>query len=389
MSDAGESRDKEIWNRLGVLVRDARKALGYRNLEAFGAACDLAKRTVSAIESGERTNYSAQTLERLEAGLNWPRGTIERVLADPDFDPAKSIEQSGVGLLFRRPEFDPSPVQVGVDAVIKVCDVLDQAAASVRSVKSSRTRADDGELPQLAAAVIPVCWIYILRMVETNCYPGEDLHPAVRPSYDAFFKIQKIFSAPSDLSSYAQWLVGDRPNTTKADRDRYHRRWEDSVHPLSEDGVPASISGGLFRPPTLDDSPVMVDVDLIVHVIEVLTAIAEAHGSGKSKAKAKAAQQDNPALWSLAVASLQLCWPYVTRLVEDNVKPGVEVNPAVRQQYNAFRDVQAIFAPDDSTALYVQWLTGDVDGIGDQIRQRYLQRWNASKHQRKITKRAE
>ena len=49
----------------------------------------------------------------------------------------------------------------------------------------------------------------------------------------------------------------------------------------------------------------------------------------------------------LAAASLRVCWPYITRLVEDNVTPGVDVNPAVDQQYTVFRDMQMFFAPDD------------------------------------------
>jgi hypothetical protein len=382
--DAVNSEESGAWIRLGALVRETRKTLGYRSFEAFADKCGFSARVASAIEAGERTNYSAQTLELLEAGLGWPRGTVERVVTEPDFDPATSTVQPGTSMLFRPPHFDPDPVPVPVEAVIEVCGALDQAAETVRAAEGAGTRAGTDDLRELAAAVLPVCWIHILRMVEQNCSPGEHLSPAARPSYDAFVKIQEMFSPPGDLSAYAQWLVGDRPDTDKTDRDRYHRRWADSVHPLPEGERRISAAGWLFRPLSGDDSPVMVDRDVIVRVIEVLTAIARAHGLGESTTRVDAARQDNPVLWSLAAASLLLCWPYITRTVEDNVIPGVEVNPAVGQQYTMFRDVAVFFAPDDGTALlYVRWLTGDIDDTSAQTRQRYLRRWNESRHKRR------
>lgn len=375
------SAENSAWIRLGARIREARKALGYSSFEAFAEACGFSARVASAIEAGERTNYSVPTLERLETGLGWSSGTVQRVLSEPDFDPATTTAQRGGGMLFRPPDYGPNTVPVAVDSVIEVCEVLDQAAASAS--------AGAGELRQLAATVLPVCWLYILPIIQNNCVPVEYVHPAGRLIYDGWVKVREEFSSPDDLSSYAQWLVGDRPDTGKADRDRYRRRWEASVqHALSEGETPISVGGGLFRPLRRDDSPVMVDRDMIVRVIEVLCAIAEAHGLGKSTTDAEADRRDDRVLWLLAAASLRVCWPYITRLVEDNVTPGVEVNPAVDQQYTVFRDMQMFFAPDDRTGMYTQWLTGKLDDVDDKTRQRYLQRWHESRHKRMAAKRA-
>lgn len=67
------------WAALAERVRERRVALGLRqsDLEALGGPSNG---TVRNIEQAARTKYSARTLAQLEAALQWPRGTANRIL---------------------------------------------------------------------------------------------------------------------------------------------------------------------------------------------------------------------------------------------------------------------------------------------------------------------
>src|SRR5688500_6253529 len=68
------------WSRLGAVVRTERARLGYRTLADLAARTGLGVRTLSDLERGARSSYSAETLAAVEAALGWEPGSVRRIL---------------------------------------------------------------------------------------------------------------------------------------------------------------------------------------------------------------------------------------------------------------------------------------------------------------------
>lgn len=218
-----ENADAEGWLRLGGFAREARLSIGYSNREDFAEACNISVRVLADFESGKRTNFSERVLSRLESGLGWPAGTIDQAVFDPDFVPPKPTV--GGDLLFRPPVFDRQPVPVEVSTVEKTVSLLTEIA---REQGTGKKPSPDSQISRIAAASVALCWPYVIRLVEDNCLPGNELHPSVRPLYEAFLGVQAQF-APNDTSGrYAQWLAGDLPDAPEIARRRYSERWAES-----------------------------------------------------------------------------------------------------------------------------------------------------------------
>lgn len=209
--------ERDAHSHRGSAVRQARIALGYTNRENFAAACNVSVRVLSDLESAARSNFSDRVLARVEQGLQWPAGTIEQITADPDFTPPAPMP--GGDLIFRPPAFDRRPVLVDVSSVERAIAAL---------TETSRSKAAGEQVDALGGALVTLCWPYVLRLVENNCQPGNELHPAVRPLYEAFTALSSEFSPSHPSQRYAQWLAGDSPAVASSVRQRYMHRWTES-----------------------------------------------------------------------------------------------------------------------------------------------------------------
>lgn len=74
----------ENWKRVGELLATRRGAIGYpireRFLEAHGETAKSSKgRIITALENGERDNYTDATLGSVERMYGWQEGSIRRV----------------------------------------------------------------------------------------------------------------------------------------------------------------------------------------------------------------------------------------------------------------------------------------------------------------------
>ena len=219
--DAGKAGANDAsagWARVGEAVRKARVDMGYTNRQNFADAVGVSVRVLADIEAGTRTNFSDRVLHMLETNLSWPSGTVAQIVADPGFQPPSP--GSGADLLFRPPLFSRRPVPVDVALIERSIIALteaERAAAKPGSAEAS-----------LAAALVAQCWPYIIRLVEDNCLPGKELHPAVRPLYETFARISD-WAAPGDpTGKYAQWLAGDDSVVPETVRTRYMQRWSES-----------------------------------------------------------------------------------------------------------------------------------------------------------------
>jgi hypothetical protein len=209
----------EGWNRAGELIRQARIELGYTNRENFADTCNVSTRVLSDIEAATRTNFSSRVLAGLEDGLGWPAGTIEQLVSDPEFVPPTP---GGAGdMVFRPPVFNRRPVIVDV----AVCER--SIAALTEAHRASGQKPGPTE-KALAAALLAQSWPYVLRLLEDNCLPGRELHPAVVPLYTAFSEISDWVSPADPSRRYARWLVGDAGTVDDTIRQRYMQRWSDS-----------------------------------------------------------------------------------------------------------------------------------------------------------------
>lgn len=210
-----DNAELEGWARLGQKVRQARLAVGYTNRENFAEVCNVSVRVLSDLESGVRTNFTDRVLSRLEEGLGWPAGTMNQIVADPTYNPPGPVV--GGDLIFRPPTFDRRPANVDVSVVERAIAVLSEAS-----------RTSGAAVGGLGAVLVDLCWPYVIRLIEDNCLPGTELHPAVRPFYDAFEKLAVQYAPNSPDVRYAQWLVGDARDVNEPVRQRYLQRWAGS-----------------------------------------------------------------------------------------------------------------------------------------------------------------
>lgn len=211
-----ELAELENWQRLGVFVREARIALGYTNRENFAEVARISVRVLADLEAGTRTNFSNRVLADLEEGLGWPGGTIDQIVSDSSFEPPNPGTGGG-DLLFRAPIFNRRPVPVDVKDIERSIIALTEVHRSPATKPSP-----------VDAALVAQCWPYIVRLVEDNCLPGRELHPAVRPIYEAFAELA-TWAIPNDsIGRYVQWLVGDAVDVAETGRQRYMQRWLES-----------------------------------------------------------------------------------------------------------------------------------------------------------------
>ena len=76
--------DEKQAQELGQALARRRIALGYRSARALAMHTGLDYRTITALESGLPRSCDRNSLLTLEIGLDWPAGTITRILSDED-----------------------------------------------------------------------------------------------------------------------------------------------------------------------------------------------------------------------------------------------------------------------------------------------------------------
>ncbi|WP_236746486.1 helix-turn-helix domain-containing protein [Mycobacteroides abscessus] len=222
---SSEKDEAEAQRRLGAMVAEARKKIGHSNREEFAATANVSVRVLSDLEAGTRSNFSARIISSVESGVGWPSGTIDQILTDPNFVPPEPLPASGE-LIYQAPKFKRQPVQVEVATVERTISLLADVSKALTKDKKPATVSD--ALQRVSAQAISLCWPYIIRLVEDNCFPGNELHPAVRPIYEAFLARQAEFAPDETAGLYAQWLAGDFPDAPEKVRRRYMERWNES-----------------------------------------------------------------------------------------------------------------------------------------------------------------
>lgn len=212
------------WRRLGAAVRRARLDLGITNRSHLADECNISARVLADIEAGVRANFSRRVMDRIEAGLGWPTGTIDQIVSDATFTPP--TPRGDGGLVFRRAVFDRRPIPVEIGAIENAIYALDEAR-----------RTGGSNATTVHAALLAQCWPYVTRLLEDNCRPGIEVHPAVRPFYDAFTLLSAWASPNDPPPCYAQWLVGDATTVDESTRQRYMQRWS-SARRVRGGGLP-------------------------------------------------------------------------------------------------------------------------------------------------------
>lgn len=209
----------EGWDRAGELIRQARIDIGYTNRENFALSCNISNRVLSDIEAGNRTNFSPRILAGLEEGLGWPAGTIDQIVSDSGFVPP--TPGGATDMVFRPPTFNRRPYLVDVALAERSIAVLTEAHRAWGDKPGSVEKV-------MAASLVAQTWPYVLRLLEDNCLPGQELHPGVVPIYTAFATISD-WASPNDPSvRYAQWLVGEAGEVSETNRQHFMKRWSDA-----------------------------------------------------------------------------------------------------------------------------------------------------------------
>lgn len=201
--------------RAGAQIRQGRNDLGYSNRESFAQRCGISTRVLSDIEAGTRTNFSDRILAKIEAGLGWPAGSIEQIVADPTFTPPPAPAE-----VFQQPHFDRNPVPVTVADLEFAIDALNQARRAY-GAKPGPVEA------LLAGAAARTCWPYVVRVLADNWTPGRGVNPAVLPMYKAFADLANWAAPGAADGRYAAWLANGGRGTPDENR-RFMERWSES-----------------------------------------------------------------------------------------------------------------------------------------------------------------
>lgn len=189
--------------RCGALVRQRRIAIGFSSRRGLARASGVSERLIADVESGARENFREATLDRLAEALGWPAGSIQRIAVDATFIPPAP---AGVELMFQPPDFDRAPVEVPVEVI-----------------ETSMAALARGDSEELRAAAVMLQAPYVVRLMEDNCTPGLQLHPAVRPGVEAWLAAAGDAVDP-ELAGYLQWISGD--GAAAGDREAgYRDRW--------------------------------------------------------------------------------------------------------------------------------------------------------------------
>ena len=211
--------DTGDYRRLGTAVRAARHAYGYTNREHFAEACGVSVRLLSDLESGTRANFRTRLLDKVEAALDWPAGTMGSVLTDPSFRPP--APGSSVDMVFRPPVFNRNPVALEVT-------VVERALSALAKAKQESTQPLTATEQSLRLALVTVCGSYVKRLVEENCLPGKDMNPAVRPFLSTYTELAEWTGLADSTVGYLHWLGGDDPDASEAAQAMYTRRWAEA-----------------------------------------------------------------------------------------------------------------------------------------------------------------
>lgn len=128
---------------------------------------------------------------------------------------------------------------------------------------------------------------------------------------------------------------------------------------------PAASVDWLSLDPVFSRRPVPVDVAVIKEVLAVLNHVHDA-GAERELPAAEAA---------MAKALLATAWPYMTRLLEDNCRPGRGLHPSVKPYWDPFKRISDWLSPGQPAAHYGRWLVGEISTLDEVTLKTYTRRW--------------
>lgn len=123
-----------------------------------------------------------------------------------------------------------------------------------------------------------------------------------------------------------------------------------------------------IQPPVFNRRPVRVEVALVERAITILAKADDTSAATLTERET-----------ALATALLAQAWPYVTRLLEDNSRPGRGLHPGVRPLYETVIQIADCLAPKDPASHYARWLAGDIGNLDEATLKTYTRRWSASR----------
>lgn len=141
-----------------------------------------------------------------------------------------------------------------------------------------------------------------------------------------------------------------------------------AADPTFDPPAAANCDNWAVQPPAFNRRPVRVDVALIERAITILAKAYDTSGGTLT-------ERETP----LATALLAQAWPYVTRLLEDNSRPGRGLHPGARPLYETFIRISDWLAPKDPAAHYARWLAGDIGNLDEPTVKTYTRRWSATR----------
>ena len=137
-----------------------------------------------------------------------------------------------------------------------------------------------------------------------------------------------------------------------------------AADPTFEPPAPGS-ADWLSRDPVFNRRPVPVDVAVIKRALAILNPTYDA-AAGRELPAAEAA---------MAKVLLEAAWPYVTRLLEDNCRPGKGLHPSVKPYWEPFQRISEWLSPGQPAAHYARWLVGEISTLDEVTLKAYTRRW--------------
>ncbi|MEV0945370.1 helix-turn-helix domain-containing protein [Rhodococcus sp. NPDC049939] len=214
--------------RFGQLVHKRRRFLNLTQdqVTAAGGPSDAAQ---TRAENGTGPDPSIETLRKLDTALQWVPGSAARALEGGDPTPLEALARGERPSGSHPLTLGPSEISLDLDTIVEILDP---------NTRITKLSAAHPEVPGLADAagslsrvVSKITGAYVTRLLEVNGGPSGPRQPLVE------FAFGHLLEEPSQVADasereevhYRRFLYGKEEELDAATRDRFRRRWEESM----------------------------------------------------------------------------------------------------------------------------------------------------------------
>ncbi|AOW91767.1 DNA-binding protein [Rhodococcus sp. WMMA185] len=193
---------------------------------AAGGPSDAAQ---TRAENGTGPDPSIETLRKLDTALQWVPGSAARALEGGDPTPLEMLGREEGKPRSRRLTLGPSEIPLDLDTIVEILDPHTRIAKLSAAHPEVPGLADAAG--SLSRAVSKITGAYVTRLLEVNGGPSGPRQPLLEFAFGHLFEEPSNVTDPSEREEvhYRRFLYGKEEELDTATRERFRRRWEESV----------------------------------------------------------------------------------------------------------------------------------------------------------------